>query len=137
MLSESDLSHLETTASLTLTLVAELRRAREAASLARAEAHRDAVMAASARRELAAEHAELEAARARILELETAREVDEITDASELETLRGRLVKLETVRVLAQAWRHTEAGSDQEMAVGEDLWAALDEATHDPATVKP
>jgi hypothetical protein len=155
-ISNSDLAQIEMSASLTLSLVAELRRAREAASLARAEAHRDAVDAANARRELAAEHAKLEAARARILELETTREVDTITDAGELETLRGRLDALQATprEIYVVAFNGTNGSPSVEFAAttreacfahlkGKIVTGAMGNFTHrvslsaEPATVKP
>jgi hypothetical protein len=126
-ISDTDLAQIEMSAGLTLQLAAELRRERERRSLTSANYQETACRLA----EMAGKLAE---ARGRILELETAREIDASTDAGELETLRGKHAKV-IADVDTVLFRR---GGDIDGAMRRLDWeVAASKPGAEPATVKP
>jgi chromosome segregation ATPase len=146
-ISDTDLAHIEVTAGLTLHLVAELRRAREMVTLRTGEIAREAHEARQARERLLVAVRELDAANARIRELEEELAIERAAERAarvgcELETLRAKVTTLETVRVAAGAFLRAPMGTQKEDAALDALAFAVDATggrgdDGEPATVKP
>jgi hypothetical protein len=139
-ISDTDLAQIEVTAGLTLQLTATIRALREELALRHGEIAREVHEARQARERLLVAVRELEAANARIRELEAWRDTNEIdaaADASEMETLRGKYLALlkDADTVLHRAGPAVDEAARRIKAVGYENARAL--AQFEPATVKP